>query len=87
MTPVFYGTTLDPHVTIGGPYFDVLQGTYRLEPLADGGTRLWLESRLRVSTHFNLYSGPWADAIMRSVQETILVVERRRAEAGQAPDS
>ena len=80
-------TTLDPHVTIGGPYFDVLQGTYRLAPRPGGGTRMTLESRLRVSTHFNLYSGPWVDAIMRSIQETILVVEKRRAEAGPATAS
>jgi hypothetical protein len=75
-------TTLDEHVTIGGPYFDVLQGTYRLEPLAANATKLVLESRLRVSTHMNVYAGAWVDAIMRSIQETILVVEKRRAEAG-----
>jgi hypothetical protein len=40
-----------------------------------------------VSTHFNVYSGPWVDAIMRSIQETILVVEKRRAEAGRAAAS
>jgi len=73
-------TTLDRHVTIGGQYFDVLQGTYVLEPLA-GGTRLRLTSKLRVSTHFNVYSGPWADTIMKSIQETILAVEKKRAES------
>jgi hypothetical protein len=75
-------TTLDPHVTIGGPFFDVFRGTYRLEPLADGRTRLRLTSHLRVATHFNVYSGWWVDTIMRSIQETILVVEKRRAESG-----
>lgn len=73
-------TTLDRHVTIGGEYFDVLQGTYVLEPY-EGGTRLRLTSKLRVSTHFNAYSGPWADAIMKSIQETILAVEKKRAES------
>jgi uncharacterized protein YndB with AHSA1/START domain len=73
-------TTLDPHVTIGGAYFDVLQGTYALAPIP-GGTRVTLTSRMRVSTHFNGYAGPWADAIMRSIQETILAVEKRRAES------
>ena len=73
-------TTLDRHVTIGGEYFDVLQGTYVLEPSSQG-TRLRLTSKLRVSTHFNMYSGPWADAIMRSIQETILAVEKKRAES------
>ena len=73
-------TTLDRHIVIGGAYFDVLQGTYELVPLASGGTRLRLTSRLRVSTHLNAYAGPWADAIMRSIQETILAVEKKRAE-------
>ena len=56
---------LDRHVTIGGRYFDVLQGTCVIEP-TPGGVRLHLTSNLRVSTHFNPYAGPWADAIMRS---------------------
>ncbi len=72
--------TLDDHVTIGGPYFDVLQGTYRLEPLAEGRVRLHLQSRLRVSTHFNWYASLWADAVMASIQRNILAVEKARAE-------
>ena len=72
-------TTLDRHITIGGEYFDVLQGTYVIEPTAQG-VRLRLTSNLRVSTHLNAYAGPWADAIMRSIQETILAVEKKRAE-------
>lgn len=74
-------TTLDPHVTIGGPYFDVLTGTYELIPSSDGrSTLLVLHSTHRVSTHFNLYSGWWADRIMASIQRNILEVHKRRAE-------
>lgn len=72
--------TLDEHVTIGGPYFDVLKGTYRVERLGADSVRLHLESRLRVSTHFNWYAGVWADAVMGSIQRNILEVEKRRAE-------
>jgi hypothetical protein len=75
-------TTLDEHVTIGGPYFDVLEGTYTIEPRAVGVV-LHLESRVRVSTTFNLYAGPWADALMGSIQEQILDVLKRRCEAGR----
>jgi len=32
--------TLDEHVTVGGEYFDVLRGDYRLEPLGNGVTRV-----------------------------------------------
>jgi hypothetical protein len=73
-------TTLDQHVVVGGPYFDVLTGTYRIEPVDSGRVLLHLASELRVSTPFNFYSGPWADAIMRSIQRNILEVVRRRAE-------
>jgi hypothetical protein len=74
-------TTLDEHVTIGGPYFDVLTGTYVLEPSADGQrTLLTLSSKHRVSTHFNIYAGWWAGLIMSSIQRNILVVHKHRAE-------
>jgi hypothetical protein len=72
--------TLDRHVVVGGPYFDVLTGTYGIEPMDSGEVILHLASELRVSTPFNFYSGPWADAIMRSIQANILEVVRRRAE-------
>ena len=73
-------TTLDRHVTIGGPYFDVLSGEYTIEPRPDGTVLLHLASELRVSTHFNLYARPWVDAIMRSIQVEILEVVRARSE-------
>jgi hypothetical protein len=73
-------STLDRHVTIGGPYFDVLSGRYDIRPAGNGEVILDLTSELRVSTHFNLYAAPWADAIMRSIQENILEVIRARAE-------
>ncbi len=46
-------TTLDEHVRIGGPFFDVLPGAYVNEPLPNGETRLHLSSQHRVSTDFN----------------------------------
>lgn len=73
-------TTLDPHVTIGGPYFDVLEGIYELTPTPSGGTHLVLRSRHRVSTRFNPYSGWWANRIMLSIQRNILAVHKARAE-------
>lgn len=74
-------TTLDEHVKVGGRYFDVLEGEYRLEPLSNGDTLLHLSSRERVSTHFNPYAGFWTDAVMRSIQRSILDVVKHRAEA------
>jgi hypothetical protein len=77
-------TTLDPHVTIGGEYFDILTGEYRLVPLHDGRTRLLLISRHRVSTTLNAYTGWWARTIMRSIQRNILKIVRDRAERDAA---
>ncbi|WP_419804091.1 hypothetical protein [Terriglobus sp.] len=76
-------TTLDEHVTIGGPYFDVLDGQYRIEPLSDGSIRLHLVSHQRLTTDFNGYAGLWSDAIMGNLQSSILQVIQHRCEAPQ----
>jgi hypothetical protein len=73
-------TALDEHVTIGGPFFDVLHGEYRIEPHADGSATLHLESRFRLSTHFNAYAGLWTNLIMHQIQSDILGVVKKRAE-------
>jgi hypothetical protein len=73
-------TTLDPHVIIGGEYFDVLSGEYVLHPLKDGRTRIELTSSHRLSTRFNPYAGFWAGLVMRSIQNNILEIIRDRAE-------
>jgi hypothetical protein len=74
-------TTLDEHVTVGGPYFDVLRGEYRIEPLPNGKVRLHLNSWQRVSTDFNWYAHLWTDAVMSDLQKRILYVVQQRAEA------
>lgn len=73
-------TALDAHVTIGGPFFDVLNGTYELRPISPTRTLLVLRSEHRVSTHFNPYAAWWADHIMASIQRNILQILRNRAE-------
>jgi hypothetical protein len=77
-------STLDEHVTIGGPYFDVLHGTYELQPLADGKVRIVLTSEHRLSTPFNGYAVLWTQAIMRSIQSNILEIIKARAERAAA---
>jgi Polyketide cyclase / dehydrase and lipid transport len=79
--------TLDEHVTVGGEFFDVLDGTYEIEPLAgdggDGGVRLHLTSRHRVSTRFNFYARWWTDFILADTQRYILTVLRQRCERAE----
>lgn len=75
--------TLDPHVTVGGEFFDVLDGEYRLEPLPAGGIRLHLASRHRLSTRFNFYSALWTDFVMGDIQRYILARLATRCERGE----
>ena len=74
---------LDEHVTVGGPFFDVLDGEYRIEEVAPGRIFLHLRSTHRLSTTFNAYSGLWTDFILRDVQTAILEVLKRRCETGK----
>lgn len=75
--------TLDQHVTVGGEYFDVLDGTYEIVPLGPGETELRLWSTHRLSTHFNAYASLWTDFVMRQIQGNILQVVRARAETAR----
>jgi hypothetical protein len=70
-----------PFDEIGGRYFELVDGTYRLEPLGDGLVRLHLSSTHRLSTSFNGYGGLWMDFILRDLQQYILEIVKGRAEA------
>ncbi len=72
--------TFDEHVTIGGPYFDVLHGTYRIETLVSGRVILHLSSDQRLSTRFNFYSHLWTEALMADLQNYILRIIKARCE-------
>ncbi len=72
-------TTLDQHVTVGGEYFDVMRGTYWIEPRAND-MLLHLESEFRLSTNFNRYAGFWGEFLMRDIQMSILRVIKDRCE-------
>ena len=74
-------TTMDKHVVIGGDYFDVLNGTYELEPLPNGLKRLHLYSHFKMNTTFNFYAGWWAKWIMKDIQNNILQIEKKRSES------
>lgn len=72
--------SLDDHVEIGGPYFDLLDTTYTLEP--DGaGTRLRMRVSYRVSTQFNFYAGGVAKWLLGDFGEVILRFYKNRSEA------
>ena len=72
--------TFDEHVTIGGPYFDVLTGTYWIEPIGNGDVILHLSSNQRLSTRFNFYSHLWTEYLMADLQNYILRIIKARCE-------
>ena len=73
-------TTFDEHVTIGGPYFDVLHGSYWIEPRGPDLVVLHLASDQRLSTGFNFYSQWWTMWLMNDLQSYILRIIKARAE-------
>ncbi|MBS1663203.1 MAG: hypothetical protein JST68_19325 [Bacteroidetes bacterium] len=73
-------TAMDEHIVIGGAYFDVLDGTYRLERLGSGVYRLHLYSHWVLKTPLNFYASWWAGWIMKDIQNNILQVIQTRCE-------
>lgn len=71
---------LDEHVAIGGAYFDMLDTSYTLVPNGSG-TDLRIRMTYRVSTQFNWYVEPIADALFGNFEETVLGFYRRRSES------
>ena len=74
-------TTFDQHVTVGGEFFDVLNGTYEIEPVGPHEVILHLRSTHRLSTTFNFYASFWTDLVMRQIQGNILQIVKARSEA------
>jgi hypothetical protein len=72
--------TFDEHVTIGGKYFDVLNGTYWIEDIGNGDVILHLSSEQRLSTRFNFYSHYWTEYLMSDLQNYILAIIKKRCE-------
>ena len=73
-------TTLDEHVMIGGKYFDVLHGSYKIEQLNQTKNKVTLTCTYRVTTNLNFYSKLWADFILDDFNEMILEVIKKRSE-------
>lgn len=73
-------TTLDEHVMIGGRYFDVIEGGYRIDGITPTKSLVTLTCKYRVTTNLNFYSKLWADFIISDFNQTILEVIKERSE-------
>ncbi len=80
----FYPTSfpahaLDDHVVIGGHYFDLIDTSFTLKPVA-GGTQLDIKAHYRVSTQFNFYADFVAQLLLGNMLETDLMFYKNRSE-------
>ncbi len=73
-------TTLDEHVMIGGKYFDVVEGGYKIDSINETTNTITLTCTYRVTTNLNFYSKFWADYILNDFNEMILEVIKQRCE-------
>jgi hypothetical protein len=74
-------TTLDEHVMIGGKYFDVLNGSYKIVQLSHSKSLVTLTCTYRITTNLNSYSKLWADFILNDFNLMILEVIKQRSES------
>lgn len=72
--------TLDEHVMVGGRYFDVLHGSYKIEQINLAKSLVTLTCTYRVTTNFNIYCKWWADFILDDFNVMILEVIKKRSE-------
>lgn len=81
--------SMDEHVAVGGRHFDMEDTTLRLRPLPGGRTRLEIVGHYRVSTPFNFYAVPVADALGTGFVRTLLGLYKGRSERAMAarPDT
>ena len=69
-----------PFGEIGGPFFDMLDGRYEIEPLSANRVILHLSSTHRVTTRFNWYAGLWTAPIMSELKQYILAIVKARSQ-------
>lgn len=72
--------TLDEHVMIGGRYFDVLNGGYKIEEINPNLHKLTLSCSYRITTNLNFYAKLWADYMLGDFNEMILEIIKDRCE-------
>jgi hypothetical protein len=58
-----------------------------MRPLAPNAAELTLNTRYIAKTHVNLYAEAWAEILMGDIQNNILAIIKKRAEATHARSS
>jgi Polyketide cyclase / dehydrase and lipid transport len=70
----------DRHLMPNNPYFTITTGGYRMEPMADGRTRVTLHTEYVIQTPVNAYSELWGQLFLGDVEDNVLAIIKARAE-------
>lgn len=73
---------IEEHISPNSKELKIASGGYRLEPLANGKTRLILETHYEITTHYNGYAAWWGSIFMQDFHDNILTVVKTRIESG-----
>ena len=72
---------VDKHIEVGGKYFDIISGGYKIDELSPSQCQVTLHTQYEVSTRFNFYSRFWADFIIDDFHQAILKLAKTRIES------
>lgn len=70
----------DRHLLPDTPTFKVVSGSYRMEPVDAGHTRLTLTTRYRIRTPVNGYARLWGEFFLGDLHNNLLALVAKRAE-------
>ncbi|WP_369025480.1 hypothetical protein [Qipengyuania sp. RANM35] len=72
---------VDRHVSPDGEILKIRSGSYRLEPMPDGRTRVTLATRYAMCSRLDWYFGWWGERMLGDVQNNVLAIIRQRSAA------
>lgn len=70
----------DRHIHPDGDHLKIKSGRYQLVPIANGRTRLTLETQYVARTPVNIYAAMWGELALGDIQNNILAIIKHRAE-------
>jgi len=73
--------SFDPHVSPSSEMLRMTNGSYTLEPIAGGKTRLVLTSHYQTRSPFNPYLRMWGQVFLGDFHNAVLAVIKTRSEA------
>lgn len=73
----------DRHLMPDSSYYRVTRGGYTLRPMADGRTRLMIDTSYWVRTPINGYSALWGELFLGDLEGNLLALVKQRAEKAE----